>query len=209
MLRKTVLVIALFYFAVLAGFIVLLSQGRPLDRGVPEIGFGRWESPDSFVYISGRRLACEALSGDPRFSIRCTVPIEDSLLTVRARPVNLRPGHFEGVCEAEYRGQIYSCRPDVHRGTVRPIALIEGTLDLSGPQREALRDRYWVENGHFPGLHLVALLSGLVALAAAIAWKRPSPGISRRRLAGYGVAAGLTFVFSCVLLFAVTRYLWD
>lgn len=209
MLRRIVLIIAFLYFVALAGFGLLLLQGRPAATGIPEIGFGSWESPDSFAYISGRRLACEPLSGDPRFSTHCTVPIEDSLLTVRARPVNLRPGHFEGVCEAEYLGQIYSCRPDVHSGTVRPIALIEGTLGLSGSQREALRDRYWVENGRFPSLHLVALLSGLVALAAVVVWKPPSPGSSRRRLAGYGVAAGLTFVFSCLLLFAVTRFLWD
>ena len=140
-MRKTVLAIALLYFAGLAVFAALLFQGRPAATGVPEIGFGAWESEDGFVYISGRRPACAPLVGDP-FTTRCTVPIAGSLLTVSARPVNLRPAHFEGACQAEYRGQLYPCRPDVRRGTVRPIALIEGSLSLSVDEREALRDHY-------------------------------------------------------------------
>lgn len=107
MLRKIILLLALLYFAALASFIVLLLQGRPTDTGVPEIGFGSWQSPDSFVFISGRRLACATLSGDPRFTVRCTVPIQDSSLTVWARPASVRPDRYDGVCEAEYRGQIY------------------------------------------------------------------------------------------------------
>lgn len=209
MLRKTILLLAFLYFAALAVFIALLVQGRPTDTGVPEIGFGRWESPDSFVYISGRRLACEPLSGAPRFAMRCTVPIQGNLLTVRARPASVRPDRYDGPCEADYRGQIYPCRLGLHRGTLRAIALIDGTLGLSVPEREALRDRYWVENGRFPSPYLLALVSTLVALAAAVAWKPPAPGEGRRRITAYGVLAGLTFVFSCVLLFAVMRYLWD
>jgi len=209
MLRKTVLILAALYFTALVGFIVLLQQGRPTDSGVPEIGFGSWESSDSFVYISGRRLACATLSGDPRFTVRCTVPIQGSLLTVWARPASVRPDRYDGVCEAEYQGQLYACRPGLHRGTLRAIALIEGSLGLSRPEQEALRDRYWVENDRFPSLYLLALVTALVALAAAVAWKPPTVIKERRSVAAYGALVSLTFVFSCLLLFAVTRYLWD
>lgn len=209
MLRKIVLAIALLYFAGLAVFAVLLFRGRPAAAGIPEIGFGLWESDTGFVYISGRRLACATLAGDDRFTTRCTVPLQEGLLTVKARPVDLRPGHFAGSCEAEFRGQLYPCRPDLHRGTVRPIALIEGALGLSAPEREALRDHYWVENGRFPSLHLLALLSALVALAAAVARKPPSSQKGSNRLAPYAAVAGLALLFSCLLLFTVSRYLWN
>lgn len=201
MLRKTVLAITFLYFAGLAAFSVLLFQGRPAATGIPEIGFGNWEADDGFVYISGRRLACEPLAGDGDFTTRCTVPIAGSLLTVSARPVNLRPAHFEGPCQAEYRGQLYPCRPDVRRGTVRPIALIEGALDLLPAEREALREHYWVENSRFPSPHLLALV-------ALLAWKPPA-GRGRQRLAAYGCVTSFAFVFFTVLLFTVTSYLWD
>lgn len=209
MLRKTVLAPALLYFVALAAFAALLFQGRPAATGVTEIGFGEWQSDAGFVYISGRRLACAPLAGDDPFTTRCTVPIQGSLLTVKVRPVTLRPGHFAGRCAAEYRGHHYPCRPDLHRGTVRPIALIEGSLGLSAPQREALRDQYWVENGRFPSPYLLALLSALVALAAIIARHPPSPQNRTRRAAAYTAIASLTFVFSCLLLFTVTHYLWN
>lgn len=208
MLRKIVLAIAFLYFAALVLFAVLLFQGRPAATGLTEIGFGEWQSEEGFVYISGRRLSCGHLSGADHDATRCTVPIAGSLLTITATPVNLRPTHFEGACQAHYRGQLYLCRPDVRSGTVRPIALIESTLDLSLAEREALRTHYWAENGRFPSLHILATISTLVALAAAVAWKPPHSK-TRQQLAAYGCITSFAFIFFNLLLFTATSYLWD
>lgn len=209
MRRKIILVASLLYVTGLVAFAVLLLRARPAAGGLPEIGVGAWDADGGIAYISGRRLACEALSGDPRFSAGCTVPIDGDLLTVRVRPAGTRVDRFEGTCEAEHRGQLYRCRPGLHRGTVRTVALIEEPLGLSPAELEVLRDTYWVENGRFPDLRLLALITAFVSVAALVAWKPPAGTKRRAARVAYPLVGGLVFLCSCALLYGMTLYLWD
>ena len=65
------------------------------------------------------------------------------------------------------------------------------------------------ENSRLPGHYLIALITALVAVVAAVAWKPSGDRSGRQAFATYAALGALAFLFSCGLLFVVTGYLWN
>lgn len=208
MLRKTVLGAVVLYMIAVGLFAVLLLRSRPAAGGIPEIGIGARDADGGVVYISGRRLECDSLSGDARVAVRCGLAIDGDPLTIEAGPDTMLASIMARDCEATFRGQSYSCRPELRRGTVRTIVHIQEPLGLEPAELEALRGRYWVENGRFPDVPFIALVTALVATVGVVAWK-PLRTDSRKGLMGYAVFGSFVFIFSCVLLFWLSLHLWN
>jgi len=215
-MRALILVLATVYLlglSALGAWVHQASFPSWQRRTITGVTIGDFLDEAGAVRISARRLRCnDPARGDIYAPVTCVGSLAGQTLQIKAtRNQPDHPNSLDGVCQADYNGQSWSC--DMVWGYDVPSIHLTEPLGLDTDQLAALRRIYFVEN--LPevtiarGMIAVVVLTPLVVALASVAWLWPKRWPWGYRAVTPVLLAALTFVGTAIAAALITRGLWD
>lgn len=216
MIRKLILGFTAVYFITLGILVLLLYQASPGPEGQEIYGaaIGQWDTEEGIVFLSGRRLNCEATAVTDPFAIHCTVPVAGKPLQIKAvRNIQSSPFPWGGKCEAVYDGQTRPCRFGSPFIQVHWFTFVDNP-GLDRAQMDQLRRQYFIENlpeaAFLWGVVVTAVFTTLVSVTALTAWFWPR---AKKQKIRWAISMALftipLFLGALILGARITSNFWD